>query len=145
MRTTASSSSSVSRDQPTAAGAANGCSWPGDSGTSAYISHDVGRPRVIEELLPSVWIMSDRPGLQFAADVVASAGHRPPDRQAADGPRVRRQSTTIRAAGSSSASTASPHLLARQLRVLRSQLGTDVDGREAYIHRVLLNVYGVPA
>ncbi len=37
-----------------------------------------------------------------------------------------------------------PRLLARQLRVLRSQLGTDVDGREAYVQRVLLNVYGGP-
>ena len=27
---------------------------------------------------------------------------------------------------------------------MRSQLGTDIDGREAYIQRVLLNVYGGP-
>ena len=37
-----------------------------------------------------------------------------------------------------------PRLLTRQLRVMRSQLGTDIDGREAYIQRVLLNVYGGP-
>ncbi len=37
-----------------------------------------------------------------------------------------------------------PRLLARQVRVLRSQMGPQVDGREAYLDRILLNVYGGP-
>jgi hypothetical protein len=37
-----------------------------------------------------------------------------------------------------------PRLLARQVWALRSQLGPKIDGREAYVERVLLNVYGGP-
>src|SRR5205085_7017148 len=37
-----------------------------------------------------------------------------------------------------------PQLLTRQVRVLRAELGPNVDQREAYIDAVLLNVYGGP-
>ena len=37
-----------------------------------------------------------------------------------------------------------PRMLAGQVRILRSQLAMNVDGREAYISRVLLNLYGGP-
>ena len=37
-----------------------------------------------------------------------------------------------------------PRLLARQIRSLHNQLGPNVDGREAYVDAVLLNVYGGP-
>ena len=37
-----------------------------------------------------------------------------------------------------------PQQLERQLRVLRAQHGSGVDGHEAYIDRAMLNVYGGP-
>ncbi len=115
----------------------------GNNGTSAYISHDVGRPRVIDELLPSVWIWSDRSGLQFAADVVLP---RAIDRRTGK-PLVARIFGDIYSSPGHWQQLRIeniPRLLTRQLRVMRSQLGTDIDGREAYIPRVLLNVYGGP-
>ena len=51
----------------------NGCEWlqlESEDGTSVYIAHDVGRPAVIDELLPSVWLKSDRPGVQLAVRIV---------------------------------------------------------------------------
>ena len=42
----------------------------GNQGTYVYLSHDVGQPRVIGELMPTVWVKSDRPGLQILARVV---------------------------------------------------------------------------
>ena len=42
----------------------------GSGGTYVYISHEIGHPRVIDELLPTVSIKSDRPGLQLMARVV---------------------------------------------------------------------------
>jgi hypothetical protein len=122
------------------------CEWlqlVGDNGTAVYIGHDVGRPRVIEELLPSVWIMSDRPGLQFAADIVLP---RATDRRTGKPLLARVFGAVYNTPGhwQQLRIDGIPQLLARQLRVMRSQLGTDVDGREAYIHRVLLNVYGGP-
>ena len=43
----------------------SGCEWlriECGGGSQVYIAHDVGRPPVIEELAPSVWIKSDRRG-----------------------------------------------------------------------------------
>ena len=37
-----------------------------------------------------------------------------------------------------------PQLLSRQVRVLRAQIGPEVEPREAYVDQVLLNVYGGP-
>ncbi len=115
----------------------------GDNGTSAYIGHEVGRPRVIDELLPSVWILSDRAGLQFAADIILP---RAIDRRTGKPLLARVFGAVYNNPGhwQQLRIDGIPQLLARQLRVLRSQLGTDVDGREAYIQRVLLNVYGGP-
>jgi hypothetical protein len=124
----------------------NGCEWlrlAGEGGSSAYISHDVGRPRVIEDLLPTVWIKSDRPGLQLSARVVLPR---------TEDPRTGRPLALL-LGGSSYTQVGRwqqlriegiSRLLERQLRVLRAQLGAAVDGREAYLSDLLLNVYGGP-
>ena len=65
----ASSSISAVQGDAHRATAANG-SRSKASGSYVYFAHDVGRPRIIDELAPSVWIKSDRPGLQMAARVV---------------------------------------------------------------------------
>jgi len=115
----------------------------GDNGTYVHISHEVGRPQVIEELLPTIWIKSDRPGLQLLARVVL-----PRTKDPRSGRPV---STLLR--GSSYTDVGRwqqlriddpSRLLARQVRILRSQLGPDIDGREAHLDRVVLNVYGGP-
>ena len=115
----------------------------GDYGTYVHISHEVGRARVIDELLPGVWIKSDRPGLQILAQVVLPR---------TEDPRTGRPVSTL-VRGSSYTNVGRwqqlriedvPRLLARQVRILRTQLGPAVDGREAYLDRILLNVYGGP-
>ena len=124
----------------------NGCEWIrllGEGGTTAYFAHAVGRPRVIADLAPSLWIKSDRAGLQLAARIVLP---RTPD------PRTG-QPLSIVLAGPSYSDVGRWqqlriedlwHNLGRQIRVLRTQLGPQVDGREAYLAEVLLNVYGGP-
>ncbi len=37
-----------------------------------------------------------------------------------------------------------PQTLERQLRVLRSQFGPNVDGRESYVDQIVMNIYGGP-
>jgi len=126
--------------------AGTGCEWlqiEGDGGSYAYFAHDVGRPRVIDELAPSVWIKADRPNLNLAVRVVLP---RTTD------PRSGRPVVTIlvgpaytdagrwqqlRLGGITT-------LLTRQTHILRMQLGPQVDDREAYLDAVLLNVYGGP-
>lgn len=112
-------------------------------GTEVFVGHPVGRPRIIDELLPTVWVKSDRQGIQMAVQVVLP---RTTD------PRTRRPLTTV-LYGSSYTIVGRwqqlrvaelPLLLTRQTRVLRTQFGPQVDPREAYVEQVLLNIYGGP-
>ena len=77
-----------------------GCEWlqvEGNSGSYVYFAHDIGRPRVIDELTPSVWIKADRPNLHLAVRVVFAADHRsafgPADGRPARGPSLHRRGT----------------------------------------------------
>jgi hypothetical protein len=112
-------------------------------GSSVLISHDIGRPWVIDELRPSIWIFADRPGIRFFAEVTLP--------RSID-PRSGRP-MTIQVDGAAYTTpgrwqrleiTEFAKRVAGQLRVLRLQLGKDIDGREAFVSRVLLNVYGGP-
>lgn len=112
-------------------------------GTEVFIGHTVGRPRIIDELLPTVWVKSDRQGIQMAVQVVLPRS---------TDPRTRRPLTTV-LYGSSYTTVGRwqqlrvaelPLLLARQTRVLRTQFGPQIDPREAYVEQVLLNIYGGP-
>jgi hypothetical protein len=38
-------------------------------GNRVFFAHDIGRPSVIEELRPTLWVFSDRVGLQLLAEV----------------------------------------------------------------------------
>ena len=123
---TRSSGTSASRARPTAAPGANGWPSPARGVPQVYFSHAVGQPRVIAELTPSVWIKSDRPGLQLLARVVLPR---------TEDPRSGQPVSTL-VAGTSYTQVGRwqqlhirgiPNLLARQVRVLRLQLGPGVD------------------
>ena len=120
-----------------------GCEWiqvVGQGGGSVLVAHDIGRPWVIDDLRPVVWVYADRPGVQFFAEIALPRTLDPRSGK----PLV----TTV--PGSVYSNTGRwqqleivdiPRMLARQVRILRSQSGRDVDSREAYVSRLLLNVY----
>jgi hypothetical protein len=114
-----------------------------NGGTHVYFTHDFGTARIVAELTPSVWVKANRPGIQFLARVVLP--------HTAD-PRTGQPVVTL-IRGDSYATVGSwqqlriadtPQLVTRQVRVLRAQMGPQVDPREAFIDQVLLNVYGGP-
>ena len=117
-----------------------GCEWlrlSANGGSYVHIAHDVGRPIVIDELMPSLWIKSDRSGMQLLARIVLP--------RTID-PKTGRPVSTL-VAGTSYTDTGRwqelritdmPRLLARQIRFLHGQLGPNVDGREAYIDAVIV-------
>ncbi len=119
-----------------------GCEWlrlAANGDTSVQIAHDVGRPSIIDELMPSVWIKSDKAGLQIAARIVLP--------RTIDPQTGRPAAAIITGASYSDAGrwqelriTDVPRLLARQIRLLRMQLGPNVDQREAYVDAILLNI-----
>ncbi|MGA2066123.1 MAG: hypothetical protein ABSG86_14205 [Thermoguttaceae bacterium] len=124
-----------------------GCEWfqfsVGPGGSAVYIAHDLGCPWVIEDLRPSVWVKSDRPGLQLLVEVLLPRTINPRTGRAAV---VHLWGSTYSDVGrwQQLSIDAIAQLLARQVRILRSQLATPVDAGEAYVGRVLLNVYGGP-
>jgi hypothetical protein len=121
-----------------------GCEWlhVETSGSAPiFFACDVGRPRIIDELAPSVWIKSDRPGPYLALRLVLPRTIDPRSGQAL--------STVLIGPGYSDVGrwqrlrmAGIPTLLTRQIHVLRTQFGPQVDGREAYLDAVLLNVQG---
>ena len=108
-----------------------------------FVAHDIGRPSVIDELRLAVWVCADRPGIQFSAEVTLP--------RTID-PRTTKPLTTNVLGASYTAVGRWQQLVVadftravtRQVRVLRSQLAMDLDAREAYVSRVLLNIYGGP-
>lgn len=112
-------------------------------GTAVYFTHDVGAALVIDELVPSVWLKSDRAGLQVFAEVVFPRSKNP---------RTGQTLFTL-VAGSSYSRVGAwqqlrvddlPRLIARQVVALRAELGPKIDEHEAFVRRLVLNVYGGP-
>ena len=115
----------------------------GGAGTFVYITRNVGSARIVAELKPQVWVKADRPGIQLLARIVLP--HTPD-------PRTGRPAAVL-IRGTSYTSTGvwqmlqiadTPLLLTRQLRVLQTEMKSPIDGREAYIDQLLLNIYGGP-
>ena len=110
-------------------------------GSYIYFSHAMGQARVIDELLPSVWIKSNRVGIRILANVVLP---RTVDSHTGKPVSVWVHGSSYNHVGRWEQLRIQniPHLLQQQTRVLRAQLGPHVDPREAYIESILLNVYG---
>lgn len=115
----------------------------GANGSYIYFSHAVPPARIVAELTASAWIKADRPGLQVFGHVVLPHTLDPKTGGAA---------TVLLPGGAYSRVgiweqlrlDSTPLLLERQVRVLRLQLGPNVDSRDAYLDQVWLNLYGGP-
>jgi len=111
------------------------------AGTFIHLAHPIGQARIIDELVPGVWIKSDRSGLQLMARVVLP--------RTVD-PKTQRPATTLLRGTTYSkvgrwqrlSVEQLPLQLSRHVRALRSQLGSKVDSGEAYCDLVVLNAYG---
>jgi hypothetical protein len=124
----------------------NGCELlqvSGAAGTEFLFSHDVGQPLVIEELMPTVWIRSDRPGMQLLTRVVLPRAIDPQTGQPVT-TLIRGSSYTTPGRWQQLRIDDLTTQLTRHTWSLRTQFGAGVDPREAYVQAVLLNVYGGP-
>lgn len=120
------------------------CQWfqlasEGMSGLS--LVRDVSQSPVIEELCPSVWVKADRPGIRLAARIVLPRsvglqGSRPLTAMiVGDEYRTVGRWQQLRIENV-------PKLLARQVHALRMEYGSQVDPREAYLDRILIEISG---
>ena len=115
----------------------------GEGGTHVYVGHEVGNPRVIDELVPTIQIRSDRSGIQLLAELTLPRSRHP---QTGKPLTTLVRGTSYSAVGKWQQLRIDdlPRLLTRQTRILRNEFGPAVDPREAYVSRIVLNVYGGP-
>jgi len=115
----------------------------GDGGTHVYFGHEVGNPRIIDELVPTIQVRSDRPGIQLLAELTLPRSKHP---QTGKPLTTLVRGTAYLAVGKWEQLRIDdlPHLLKRQARNLRNEFRTHVDPAEAYVSRIVLNVYGGP-
>ena len=113
------------------------------NGEFVYFEHDIGRPTIIDELQASVWVRASRPGVQLLARVVFP---RAIDEASGQPVTMLVRGTTYTRADAWEALqlTNIPELVTRQVRVLRLQLGRDIDQRGAYLDRLVINAYCAP-
>ena len=111
------------------------------AGTFIHLSYEIPRSRVIAELNSRVWVRSDRSGLQFMARLVLPRTADP--RTGSPITALLRGDIYDRVGSWQQLSIPQiDQLLGRQVRVLRSQFGAELDPREAFVDMVVLNVYG---
>lgn len=116
----------------------------GSGGSAVYLAHDVGQAQLIDDLLPTIWIKADRPGIQLLAQVVLKRTLDPRTGQPVS---ILLQGSAYTMVGrwqQLKIEEINKRLLTRETWVLRTQYGPSVDPREAYVARLLLNVYGGP-
>jgi hypothetical protein len=110
-------------------------------GSFAHFVHTVPQARVIAEWSPTLWVKSDRSGHQLMARVVLPRTVDPntgqPMTALLRGDAYERagmwQQLRIQDADQS---------LNREVRILRSHFGPDVDAHEAFVDLIVLNAYG---
>ena len=111
------------------------------AGTYVHLVHDIPASRVIDELNISLWVKSNRAGLQLAARVVLPRSKDP--RTGSPLTTLIRGNSYAQAGTWQKLTIDQPALLvSRQVPLLRSQLETDISDREAYVDLVVLNAYG---
>ncbi len=120
-------------------------SLAGQGGTHVYVGHDAGNPRVIDELVATVQIRADRAGIQMLAELTLPRSRHPETGQSLM-TLIRGTSYTTVGKWQQLRIDDLPRLLTQQARVLRAEFGRSVvvDPAEAYISRIVLNVYGGP-
>jgi hypothetical protein len=113
------------------------------SGTFLPLVHSIGRAPLIQEFRPKLFVKADRPNLQFMVRVVF-----PRNLDRVSGQPITSllrgdmytdvgqwQQLSVRDMG---------RLLEQETRLLRTQFGSEMDSREAYVDLIVLNAYSAP-
>jgi hypothetical protein len=115
-----------------------------ESGTFIHYFYTIKRAPVTDELTASVWVRANRPGLQLMGRLVLPRERDPrsPDTQ----PTTLLRGDLYQQAGRwQRLELRSPVKLAReQQQFMRAEFKRDVDFTDAYLDRLVLNVYGGP-
>ncbi len=115
-----------------------------DPGSFIHYTYDVGRAPISDELNASIWVKANRPGTQLHCRVVLPHEHDPNDIG---------QPLTVLAKGDKYQLTGRWQQLAlrqpdkrlrEQQQILQAELKRPVDVSDAYVDRIVLNIYSGP-
>ncbi|MFO7904441.1 MAG: hypothetical protein ACQESR_07435 [Planctomycetota bacterium] len=111
------------------------------TGTYVHLTTPIRRSRIIDELTVSIWVKANRPGLRLSARAVLP---RSADPLTGNALTTLVRGTTYQNPGTWEKLTVKlpAKRLNRQIPILRSQFGSDVTSREAYLDMLVLNAYG---
>ena len=109
-------------------------------GTYCYATYPIKSAAVIDELNISIWVRSERPGVQLLARVILPRTTDPNNDKPLS---ILVRGTILSKTGEWQQLTVSnlPTMVDRQSRVLRTQLRSPVDVREAHVDMIALNLY----
>jgi hypothetical protein len=111
------------------------------NGSYVHIAHPAGNCRVVSELTIRLWLKATRSDLQVMARVVLPESRDPQTGQPLSA-LVRGSFYKQVGAWQELRVSNFPQLVERQVRILRSQHGPQVDSRGAYVDLVAINIYG---
>jgi hypothetical protein len=115
-----------------------------EPGNYVYYTYPVGRAPVSEELNLSLWIKSNRPGVQLLARVVLPRERNPNNLEEPLTTLIRGDTYRLVSRWDRLEVRRAVKLVKEQQQVMRVELQRDVDFTDAYIDRLVLNVYGGP-
>ena len=118
-------------------------SFKAGNGTKVFLSHHVGKARVLEELRVALWVKTDRPGVQLIGRVVLPDSLDPKTGKpvAVD---LRGDSYSTPGLWQRLILHDPRHLLERQQRIQNRRLRSSVSLRGAYLSEVIVNAYTGP-
>jgi hypothetical protein len=115
-----------------------------EAGSFIYYTYDLGRAPVGDDLSISLWLRANRPGMQLLARVVLPHERNPRDPEQTLSTLIRGDLYQYAGGWRRLELKNTPALLQTQQAMLRTQLNKDVNISDAYVDRVVLNLYAGP-
>ncbi len=112
-----------------------------EPGSYIHYTYDVGRAIVGDELNVSLWVKANRPGIQLLCRVVLPREHDPQNLDKPLTALIRADDYQITGRWQQLTLRQPQKRLREQLQLMRAELKRDVIGADAYIDRLVLNVW----
>jgi hypothetical protein len=112
-----------------------------EAGSYIHYTYDVGKAIISDELNVSLWVKANRPGIQLLCRVVLPREHDPKNLDKPMTTLIRADDYQITGRWQQLTLRQPQKRLREQLQLLRAELKRDVIGADAYIDRLVLNVW----
>jgi hypothetical protein len=115
-----------------------------ETGSFIYYTYELGRAPVCDDLSISLWLRANRPGMQLLARVVLPHERNPRNPDETLSTLIRGDLYQYAGGWRRLEVKNTPALVQAQQAMLRTQLSKDVNVTDAYVDRVVLNLYAGP-